>query len=1212
MFTRNSVLGRGMVAFSLLFMALLTSPMAPAAVWHVSAASTAEHPDGQSWATAYPVLQPAVDAATSGDEVWVAKGTYTGTGEQVVKLKADITLYGGFAGAETERAQRDWKTNVTVIDGQEARQCVLAAESATVNGFTMQNGYAQYGAGMEGGTAENCTFTGGLATLKNGQGGGMYQGTAVHCLFTGNEATYGGGISRGNAVNSTFAGNNATSGGAMYMGAATNCIFGLNRSIWGGAMNQSAAVNCTFAKNVVHDARSCESLYDPNCNCYVIGGCTDYLGAGAALYSGTATNCILWSNGPKELTADVVVTYSCTSSPVSGAGNISADPLFVDAAAGDFRLQAGSPCIDAGTPEGAPATDILGAARPQGAEMDMGAYEMSFVPVPGLYGMALMQASEILAATQLYMGAVSEGYDYNLPPGSVMDQSPADGTHVLPWTKVDLVISIGPQPVPVPDVVGQTEDAATSAIMDAGFAIGAVTRSYNPTVPSGVVITQTPAAKTELTPGSPVDLVISRGPKPVPTLRYVNAASTAQNPDGKTWETAYPSLQPALSDSVEGDELWVAAGSYVGVGDEVAKLKDAMRIYGGFSGGENGLDQRDWKKNPTIIDGDGMRRCVTAAEDCIVDGFTLTNGRVKYAGGGMYFGTAVNCVFTANSTTLEGHGGAMNGGTAVDCLFTGNSSSGEYGVGGAVAFCTAIRCVFRENAADSAGGAMWDGAATDCVFRDNVVTGTAGDGGAICFGTAVNCSFFNNAATDYWGVGGAAWMAAATNCLFVGNSAGWSCGGLASGSATNCTFTGNTAPLHGGLSGGTVTNCIVWGNSNDEPDPYTVVSFSCMSTVVAGEGNITGDPLFVDAPAGDFRLQPGSPCLNAGRADGAPSTDILGVARPQGAGVDMGAYEAVLVTVPNLSGLDRAVARDLVAAAKLHVCVEREEYHSTIAIDHVINQYPAAEVEVVQGTPVDLTISKGPEPVPVPEVAGLTQEAATAAITGAGLRVGTVTQAYSLTVPAGSVISQSIAAGTPVLPGAVINLVVSGGVQPSVMPDTSGMTRAQAAAAVTGAGLLLGLVTQARSDTVTAGSVISQSPAAGTEVPPGAVVSILVSLGPAPVPEGEPAANEGEPVAVTAQQLAEALETADSDGDGALSFDEAVAALPELTQTQYDTLDADGDGALTQDELDAEECSGCAGFRVYFGSPFSGGGLADLFLMALGALGLAAMSTLRR
>jgi hypothetical protein len=94
--------------------------------------------------------------------------------------------------------------------------------------------------------------------------------------------------------------------------------------------------------------------------------------------------------------------------------------------------------------------------------------------------------------------------------------------------------------------------------------------------------------------------------------------------------------------------------------------------------------------------------------------------------------------------------------------------------------------------------------------------------------------------------------------------------------------------------------------------------------------------------------------------------------------------------------------------------------------------------------------------------------------------------------------------------------------------------------------------------------------------------------------------------------LAEALETADADGDGALSFSEAVAALPELTQTQYDALDADGDGTLTQDELDAEECSGCAGFRVYFGSPFSGGGLADLFLMALGALGLAAMSTLRR
>ncbi len=58
-----------------------------------------------------------------------------------------------------------------------------------------------------------------------------------------------------------------------------------------------------------------------------------------------------------------------------GTGNIPDDPLFADAANGDVRLQDGSPCIDTGTAESAPDTDIEGTARPQGAGFDMGAYE---------------------------------------------------------------------------------------------------------------------------------------------------------------------------------------------------------------------------------------------------------------------------------------------------------------------------------------------------------------------------------------------------------------------------------------------------------------------------------------------------------------------------------------------------------------------------------------------------------------------------------------------------------------------------------------------------------------------------------------------------------------------------------------------------------------------------------------------------------------------
>jgi len=69
--------------------------------------------NGHSWADAYPDLQAALATAEWGDEIWVAQGTYkptTGTLRTVsFALEAGTGLYGGFAGAETERGQRNWK-----------------------------------------------------------------------------------------------------------------------------------------------------------------------------------------------------------------------------------------------------------------------------------------------------------------------------------------------------------------------------------------------------------------------------------------------------------------------------------------------------------------------------------------------------------------------------------------------------------------------------------------------------------------------------------------------------------------------------------------------------------------------------------------------------------------------------------------------------------------------------------------------------------------------------------------------------------------------------------------------------------------------------------------------------------------------------------------------------------------------------------------------
>jgi hypothetical protein len=134
--------------------------------------------------------------------------------------------------------------------------------------------------------------------------------------------------------------------------------------------------------------------------------------------------------------------------------------------------------------------------------------------------------------------------------------------------------------------------------------------------------------------------------------------------------------------------------------------------------------------------------------------------------------------------------------------------------------------------------------------------------------------------------------------------------------------------------------------------------------------------------------------------------------------------------------------------------------------------------------------------VSVPNVVNLTQTAATTAITNAGLVVGTVSNTSSSTVPAGSVISQTPTATTQVAPGSAVDLTVSTGPPPVQVPNVFNVTQAAATTAITNAGLVVGTVTSDSSSTVPAGSVISQTPPAGTSVAPGSAVNLVVSTGP--------------------------------------------------------------------------------------------------------------------
>ena len=167
----------------------------------------------------------------------------------------------------------------------------------------------------------------------------------------------------------------------------------------------------------------------------------------------------------------------------------------------------------------------------------------------------------------------------------------------------------------------------------------------------------------------------------------------------------------------------------------------------------------------------------------------------------------------------------------------------------------------------------------------------------------------------------------------------------------------------------------------------------------------------------------------------------------------------------------------------------------TVPAGSVISQNPAAATDVVINTTVALVVSSGLPHVAVPNVVALTQAAASSALTAASLTVGTVTTASSLTVPAGSVISQNPAAATDVVINTAVALVVSSGLPHVAVPNVVALTQAAASSALTAASLTVGTVTTASSLTVPAGSVISQNPAAGTDVVINTAVALVVSSG---------------------------------------------------------------------------------------------------------------------
>jgi serine/threonine-protein kinase len=158
----------------------------------------------------------------------------------------------------------------------------------------------------------------------------------------------------------------------------------------------------------------------------------------------------------------------------------------------------------------------------------------------------------------------------------------------------------------------------------------------------------------------------------------------------------------------------------------------------------------------------------------------------------------------------------------------------------------------------------------------------------------------------------------------------------------------------------------------------------------------------------------------------------------------------------------------------------------------VISQTPTGGRRVSSGTRVSIVVSSGPGSVPLQSVAGQTASQAIDRLRAAGFKPSRKDQP-SATVALGRVIGTEPPAGTELQVGSPVAVLVSSGPAQVRVPDVTGDSKRGAEAALAAVGLALGTVTQQVSSGQAPGSVLSQSPRAGSSVPSGSKVDVTIA-----------------------------------------------------------------------------------------------------------------------
>ena len=209
--------------------------------------------------------------------------------------------------------------------------------------------------------------------------------------------------------------------------------------------------------------------------------------------------------------------------------------------------------------------------------------------------------------------------------------------------------------------------------------------------------------------------------------------------------------------------------------------------------------------------------------------------------------------------------------------------------------------------------------------------------------------------------------------------------------------------------------------------------------------------------------------------------------------------------IPMLTGIDVGEATNLVTEFDWTI-VEVEEASEDVPAGAVVRTDPEAGRSLQSGKTITFFVSTGPPPVPLPELNNLDVPAATTALNEAGLVLGAQTPEFSEDIATGLVIrwvvslQPNLVAGQEVVKGTAVDVFVSQGPAPRVIPDLRGMTIENATIALNDIQLIINRADDEFSNDVPVGGVATQLPAAGESLPKGSSVTVAISKGPDVVP----------------------------------------------------------------------------------------------------------------